>query len=275
MEPERGPGGLGVADLSHLNALVLEETMTTQNVVGRMLELLGARLRLALTPKQALRALEEDRFDIALVAASLDDPAAPGADFVTDVRSRAAERGVAIKVLLLAASMEIPALLERTGADGAIVKPLPGIVTFGDTIRRALEGDASPAAAGAQDAVAETLPPLEKPVLDASVLDDLARSIGGDAMEGVLAAARAEFEGAEAALRAASAGPDLQTLREVTHVLMGISGQFGALALEREARALNRAIHAGFGGDGAARLAATISMLGEVRARLAGWRPAA
>ncbi|MEM9010495.1 MAG: response regulator [Pseudomonadota bacterium] len=254
-------GTATVPNLAGRSVLLVDDTSTSQIVVGQMLELLGARLRLVETGHSALAAAETDAFDLALVDDELPDMA--GLDLIAQLRGSRAD----LRCMLMSTDAERGRAANL--ADGVVAKPIPGIVAFGAAIGAVIATDTQVGAGGSSAVGAAPNGFDEATLINTQVLDDLAAMIGADAMAGLLASACADFEAIEAALSDAADGPDLDTIRAQTHSLIGVAGALGAEPLVELARALNRAAKDDFAADGPELMQQTLAMIGPVRRLIA------
>lgn len=209
-----------------LKILVAEDNPTNQRVIVRILEKAGHRVRLAENGEQALDALEEETFDLALI--DLQMPVLGGVDAVKVYRFTHT-RGPRVPIIALTADATPGSrkMCEEAGFDAYIVKPVE-VSKLLDLIQRTVSSSAP--AAFPSDPGAGTERGL--PTLDDGIWKDL-ESIGGTPEFTRNLSARF-LEGAERNLREmrrASITRNLSALRRSSHALKGSAGQVGAFRL--------------------------------------------
>jgi hypothetical protein len=96
---------------------------------------------------------------------------------------------------------------------------------------------------------------------DPGRLQRLLDLVGPDQAPILLAQLRLDLAGCADSIARAVPGPDWETLREASHVLISLAGSAGAMRLHENAQALNAAAHA-------AHPAALVGLLPQLRADL-------
>ncbi|WP_179380317.1 response regulator [Jannaschia marina] len=255
-EPE---ADAALPDLSGHRILVADDSATNRLLVQGMLTQMGAECELAADGIEALNWLARERFDLALV--DIEMPALGGLDVLRSERLRQA-RGVAPPTSMVAMTAYVlrdnrDAIVEA-GADGILAKPLGRIEAFGAAIRHFLAD-----APDASSWVPEAAPPLS-----AATLVELMQAAGSEYEADLLARLSEDLADVEAAMTAALAVDDRDTLRAQTHVLLSLSSAVGALPTQQAARHLNQ-----LAAEGAADLTEAaelcLARLAEMRVELA------
>jgi two-component system sensor histidine kinase RpfC len=221
-----------------LRVLVAEDNRTNQMVVGRILERAGHEPTIVGNGEEALDALKEKSFDIALF--DLHMPVMGGVEAAKAYRfmERGAPR-MPIVALTADATPEARAECEEGGMDGCLTKPIDSrrlfdlfdaLIPGGSLPRRNAKetpGDRPGAAIASND-------PDDVPCLDPRYLQELS-DLGGNS-DFVVRLAWTFLKGSKEKVRElerAVADHDVERAREVAHALKGNSGQIGALALMR------------------------------------------
>jgi two-component system, sensor histidine kinase RpfC len=222
-----------------LRVLVAEDNRTNQMVIGKILERAGHHSTIVGNGEEALDALKEKSFDIALF--DLHMPAMGGVEAAKLYRfmGQNAPR-MPIVALTADATPEARAECAEAGMDACLTKPIETrklfdlfdtLVPGGAGARRTVEEVRRIATeAGAEGSMA----PDEPPCLDPRYLRELS-DLGGTS-DFVVRLAWTFLKGSKEKVRElerAVADHDVETAREVAHALKGNSGQIGALALMR------------------------------------------
>ncbi|SPH17128.1 Aerobic respiration control sensor protein ArcB [Defluviimonas aquaemixtae] len=224
-------------DLGGKQVLVAEDNATNQMIIGRMLSKLGAEYRIAEDGTEALRCLERETFDLALV--DIEMPVLNGIEVIrairADPRLSSSMPIVAITAYVLRANRDA---IYAAGADAILAKPLAGIEGFGMTIadvlgRRARAPEERPAEAGANHA------------FDRAAFDRLIEVAGPQASRELLDRLCEDLRKVERGLVAGLADAGAAAIRAQTHVLIALAGAVGAVRLQALAQALNNAAHRG------------------------------
>ncbi|MFN6924696.1 MAG: hypothetical protein ACK4P8_03525 [Tabrizicola sp.] len=79
---------------------------------------------------------------------------------------------------------------------------------------------------------------------EAARLRHLLRLVGPEEAPALLAQLRLDLAGCAEGIARGAAGPDWDSLREASHVLISLAGSAGAVTLHEQAQALNVAAHA-------------------------------
>jgi two-component system, OmpR family, aerobic respiration control sensor histidine kinase ArcB len=224
-------------DLSEVEILVAEDNPTNQAILRGMLERLGARPVFTSNGAEALEALEQVRFDIALI--DIEMPLLSGLEVMRAVRARsdaaAAMPLVALTAYVLRDNREA---IYAAGADGIIGKPVSSIEEFGRTILRyagrpaGLPEPEDLLATGAED-------PAFGVKMDEARLDDLLVVAGEEGARELLERLTEDLCALRDRLDAGIAARSVPIIREQTHILVAISGAVGADRLCRLSEVLN------------------------------------
>ncbi|MBP2682967.1 MAG: histidine kinase [Deltaproteobacteria bacterium] len=226
------------AECRKLRVLVAEDNRTNQMVIGKILERAGHSCTIVGNGEEALDALREKSFDIALF--DLHMPAMGGVEAAKLYRflGRNTPR-MPIVALTADATPEARAECEEAGMDACLTKPIEmrklfdlfeTLVPGGPPVRwnaKAVPEEATETAGSAKD-------PDEPACLDPRCLRELS-DLGGNS-DFVVRLAWTFLKGSKEKVRElerAVADHDVETAREVAHALKGNSGQIGALALMR------------------------------------------
>ncbi len=224
------PAGWG-AVRSGLRVLVAEDNGINQEVIKGYLTAAGCDVTLVGNGRQALRALESGSFDLVLM--DMQMPEMDGLEATRAIRSLTGPPARVPIVMLTANAMQADRDRSlQAGADDHLPKPIDRA--------RLLEMVQSVASEPA--AAAEAPPEMPAaPALDASVLRELAESIGPQGLEGLLRKARVSYEQVLAQLRRAGAAGDRAELGRLAHGLVGSAGALGLVAASNAARELEAA----------------------------------
>ena len=245
-------------DLSRTKVLVAEDNATNQQIIAHMLGRMSAQYEIAEDGVEALRWLERERFDLALI--DIEMPRLNGIEVIRSIR--AARRAdvrmpvVAITAYVLKSNRDA---IYAAGADAILAKPLAGLDAFGAVLAQAL-GRAEAPVSPAEDA------------FDRSSLDHLLEISGPEGARELLDRLHADLLTCESGLTGALARSDTEAVRSHTHVLIALAGAVGAHRLQALAQALNLAAHRGeisgtapLGDEALTRLAALVDLVADER----------
>jgi two-component system sensor histidine kinase RpfC len=222
-----------------LRVLVAEDNRTNQMVIGKILERAGHDFKIVANGEEALDALKEHTFDIALLDLHMPVMGGIEAAKLSRFLSPGSPR-MPIVALTADATQEARAECEEAGMDACLTKPIDirklfdlfeTLVPGGGAVRRSPEEGAPEAA---KTAAAAPEGPEEPPCLDPRYLQELSE-LGGNS-DFVVRLAWTFLKGSKEKVRGlerAVADRDLEKARELAHALKGNSGQIGALALMR------------------------------------------
>lgn len=262
---EDGPSGPALPDLAHLSVLMAEDNVTNQLVAGQMLRTMGALVTVASDGAEALAALDRDRFDLLLV--DIEMPRVSGLEVIRRVRAMPDDRaGLPVIALTAYAMREHRERIGAAGADGLIAKPILGIREFGEQIL---------AIAARRNRARPTAPAARSPApVQAEVYDQLAAAIGPEGMAELLLRLEEDLASVGKGIARGLARGDMAELRANSHILVSVAGAVGALPLQQDAEALNRAAHAGAAAEVAALGARIAERVDELVAFVRGRRGA-
>ena len=242
--------------LTGMKVLLAEDNPTNQMVAMRMLEALGAEVTLAEDGARALEIAERGVFDFMLV--DIEMPRVSGIDVIRHVRASPPPGSETPIIALTAYVMrEHREPIMAAGADGIIPKPIVSIEQLGRDILDLIAVRRARGAAPGNAVIAE------------DIYRRLAETIGAEAMSELLARVTEDLAAAGGQVERALPGPDRNSIRSGTHVIISVAGAIGATGLQHAAQALNAAAH---GGDDAALTRdgpAMVGLLGEVRREIA------
>ncbi len=222
-----------------LHVLVAEDNRTNQMVIGKILERAGHDARIVGNGEEALEALKDQAYDIALL--DLHMPVMGGAEAAKLYRFMASSTPrMPIVALTADATPEARAECEEAGMDACLTKPIDTRILF-DLFEKLVPGGA-PARSSADNplhqAVETQRDPLsdgeQAPCLDPRHLRELADLEGNS--DFVVRLSWTFLKGSKEKTRElerAVADQDVERAREVAHALRGNSGQIGAIALMR------------------------------------------
>ena len=220
-----------------LRVLVAEDNRTNQLVIGKILERAGHDFKIAANGEEALDALKQGTYDIALFDLHMPVMGGVEAAKLSRFMSSGSPR-MPIVALTADATPEARAECQEAGMDACLTKPIDTrrlfdlfetLLPAGTPVRRSPEEgvpeeEAAPAAIPGD--------PEEPPCLDPRYLQELS-DLGGSG-DFVVRLAWTFLKGSKEKVRGlerAVADRDVEKARELAHALKGNSGQIGALAL--------------------------------------------
>lgn len=223
-------GGLG--RLKGMSILLAEDNVTNQLVATQMLETLGAEVDIASDGAIALERLKERVYDVLLI--DIEMPRVSGLDVIRAIRADPGPLADAPVIALTAYAMqEHREKITKVGADGLIAKPITSIRQFGLDILALMDGRRTRSAAPAASAA----------LIERTIYDSLAESIGPEVMGELLARMELDLEAVRADIDSAAEHGDLDRMRAASHILVSVAGSVGAVRLQRHAEKLNRLAH--------------------------------
>lgn len=252
--------------LDGLKVLLAEDNPTNQLVATQMLESLGASVEVANDGAEALEMVDGAEFDLLLI--DIEMPRVSGIELIRRLRARDDEVAAKPMIALTAYVMrEHRAAIDAAGADGVIAKPILSIEQFGIEIRRYMRH----CAAGLDDTVAAPAggDQATAPVIDRSVYETLAETIGPTAMAELLEKVVADTRSAQGRLERASDPIDLDEIRAVSHILISVAGAIGARQVQDQAREINTASLAGDAAAAGSGLPGLIARIGQMLTAIA------
>ncbi|MEM7546324.1 MAG: response regulator [Pseudomonadota bacterium] len=238
--PEADNGDLNM--LAGMSILLAEDNVTNQLVATQMLKTLGAEVDIASDGAIALERVADQVYDVLLV--DIEMPRVSGLDVIRAIRASDEPLASAPVIALTAYAMqEHREKIQRVGADGLIPKPITSIRQFGVDILKIVEERRSKQNTAGQSDAAEAAPEeaVERPAeLDREIYDNLATSIGPDAMQELMVKVEADLRSIREEIQTAHANKDPKMMRGATHILISISGAIGGVRLQRHAEHLNQ-----------------------------------
>lgn len=213
--------------------LVAEDNETNQILTTQMLEAMGATCDIAADGVAALEALEERRYDLALV--DIEMPRLNGIEVIRSIRAREDEVAemplVALTAYVLRSNREA---IYQAGTDAIIAKPIMSLESFAETLGQYL-GASRPALTQSTG--------NGSPLADRSRFERLLEIAGTEGAAELLSRLAADLRRVDSNLRAAIPVMDQSALRAETHVLISLAGAVGADRLHTLASTLNAAAH--------------------------------
>jgi CheY-like chemotaxis protein/HPt (histidine-containing phosphotransfer) domain-containing protein len=216
--------------LPPLRVLLAEDNVVNQRLALRILEKAGHSVRVAGTGKQALQALERDRFDVVLMDVQM--PEMGGLEATAAIRQREKEEGGHTPVIALTAHA-MKGDRERclaAGMDGYVAKPIRERELF-VALEQVLKTHAP---AGVRGALADEEPP-QIPGEGTVVVVDFDRAAalercGEDPglLRELIDMFLSEIPGWMAALDQALRAGDADQVKRMAHTIKGAVGTFGA-----------------------------------------------
>ena len=222
--------------------LVVEDNATSQAIASGMLEMLGCRPKIAANGRLALRASQEDRWDLILMDCNM--PVMDGFEATLAIRAAEADdQHVPIVAMTANTQASDVAHCLAAGMDDHLPKPLtlsalaarlqhwlPGFV-IALPEERSVEADSTDALpADVEEGGA---------VIDIAALQHLREAMGGG-LGPVIRPFLDDMPGYLQKLDAAAKAGDIETVRRVAHAVRGASGNLGAQRLSALARGIEQ-----------------------------------
>ena len=215
--------------LKGMSILLAEDNVTNQLVATQMLQTLGAEVDIASDGAIALERLKERVYDVLLI--DIEMPRVSGLDVIRAIRADSGPLAEAPVIALTAYAMqEHRDKIAKVGADGLIAKPITSIRQFGLDILSLMDGRR---ARGGK-------PPEIAGLIERTIYDSLATSIGEEVMGELLTRVEADLASVRARIDAAAEEGDVDEMRGASHILVSVAGAVGAVRLQRHAEKLNR-----------------------------------
>jgi PAS domain S-box-containing protein len=234
-EPENNRDGT-VSSLPSLRVLLAEDNLVNQRLALRLLEKAGHTVRVAGNGRQALQALERDRFDVVLMDVQM--PELNGMEATEAIRQRERTAGGHVPIIALTAHA-MKGDRERclaSGMDGYVAKPIRDQELF-VAIEQVMQAHAPARLARSSD---ESIPPQaqpgsQSPREERAVAEDFDRTAalehcGGDAqlLGELVTMFLVEITGWMANLSDGLAKGDTEKVKRTAHTIKGAVGTFGA-----------------------------------------------
>jgi CheY-like chemotaxis protein len=228
------------AEVSPMRLLLAEDGQVNQMVAIKLLEDRGHSVVLAANGRQALGALERERFDAVLMDVHM--PEMDGFEATRAIREKEKTTGERLPIIAMTANAmkgDREECLEA-GMDDYVAKPVRSRELF----------EAVEKFAAVPDAVADTVSAREQPAAPRSrrgqpgsdVFDprDFEENVGGaELMRDLIDIFDEECDALLARIESASASGDAEALQEAAHALKGMVGSYGARQALNQARQLD------------------------------------
>jgi two-component system sensor histidine kinase RpfC len=230
-----------------LNVLVAEDNEINQVVIGRLLEREGHRVKTVADGREALEALRNEKFDVALL--DLNMPLMGGVETARQYMSGAGKDAIPLIALTADATLESRKECEAAGFRMYITKPFEGKRVF-SAIYSVVPACAVPPAGEEDEQLALNLPASGAPpsppkeemkpdVLDAKYMAQIeAMGPTRDFVKNVVWIFIRDSEKHIRTMEQAAKEGDLDAFRDAAHALKGMAGQIGALTVMDLARRL-------------------------------------
>lgn len=223
-----------------LNILVAEDNDTNRKIISKILEQAGYSADLVENGEQALDAMENKRYDLAIM--DMHMPVMGGLDAVRISRVGAGpEAQIPIVILTANATLEARCECEEAGANAFLTKPIDTAKLL-NTVARLAVGNAAPDTAPQHEpqsppaaAASRTTLVNEETLQHLDSLGEGSEDFLGTIIHGFIA----EAEQLIAAMEAALGKREYGTFKELAHALKGSSGNVGAEALFHTCRKIS------------------------------------
>jgi len=230
-----------------LNILVAEDNEINKLVIRRLLEREGHRVKTVTDGREALEALRNEKFDVALL--DLHMPIMGGVETARQYISSAGKQAIPLIALTADATMESRKECEEVGFRMYITKPFEGKRVFSAVYSVLPAGTAAPAG-GAGEQLALDLPGSGSPpsppkeetkpdILDTTFMEQI-ESMGPtrEFVKNVVWIFIRDSEKHVRTIEQAAKAGDVGVCCDTAHALKGMAGQIGALAVMDLARRL-------------------------------------
>lgn len=252
--------------LSGMRILLAEDNPTNQMVAMQMLDTLGASVALAQDGVEALEIARRTAFDLMLI--DIEMPRLSGIEVIRDIRAAEPPMSEMPLIALTAYVMrEHREPIMAAGADGIIAKPIVSIDDFADEILRlaARRGHSRPGMAGQERSIVSD---IGDGLIDRTIFNQLADSIGPEAMSELLERVGEDLGAAGDRARKGMETGDFGEVRAATHIMTSVAGAIGATGLLEASRRTNKAAHCEDGATVAAEGAEMMTLLERVCAHV-------
>lgn len=233
LEPDTSPETLSYNLLENKRVLLAEDNPTSQLLLRRIIESLGAQVELATNGKVAMQLFEENQFDIALL--DVEMPVMSGLEVIEEIRSRSDGREstpiIAVTAYVMA---EHRRRIMRAGANGTISKPVTSPDDFLHKVNSILSNHAP-----AKTPEVQTKDKNGR-LTDPLVLSGLFDALGDEKYAELLTKVIDDLLSVQYRLSECFQSMDFSEIREQTHILISVAGAMGSTPVQAEAQALNR-----------------------------------
>lgn len=236
--------GTNVRKIRGARILVAEDNATNQRVAKLILESGGHSVTIVNNGEEALEALDNASFDVALFDLSM--PILSGLEALKLYRFSTPKP---VPILILSANVTTEAVDEcqRAGAQEFIAKPLRASILLDAIDRHAMNDPESVRPSFVSSATVEERKPLsvvETPLLDHEVLNDLTKlSPDPTFVDRLLEGYRSDVDRLVAQVSEGFATKRYEAVKDAAHALKGGSGSVGAIQLLQIATRLDKASH--------------------------------
>jgi two-component system sensor histidine kinase RpfC len=238
-----------------LNILVAEDNGTNRMIISKILQRAGYEVDLVENGEQALDALDNKPYDLAIM--DMHMPEMTGLDAVKIYRATVApEQRVPIVILTANATNAAQLECEEAGADAFLTKPIDALKLL-DTVTRLtlplgnIESAASPNRADPITANTTVNNPKDGQLLNQRTLHHL-NILGegsSDFMHSIINGFISEGEQIVAAMQASLSKREFSTYKELAHTLKGSAGNIGAEKLFATCREISQHTHTNLHND--------------------------
>ena len=220
--------------LKDKHVLLAEDNQTSQLVLKRIVERLGARLVVANDGVVALREFNEQEFDLVLL--DVEMPRLSGLEVIKSIRNLGNEKAKTPIIAVTAFVMpEHELQILAAGANGTIPKPVTDTPAFARMVSKILaQSNPSPSNGCSEDGV-----PSAKNIVDEAVFNALAEAVGPEQMPELLDKVLDDLLSVQYRLSDAVQSSNFKELRAQTHVLISVAGAVGAKNLQLNSQLLN------------------------------------
>jgi PAS domain S-box-containing protein len=225
-----------VSSLPPLRVLLAEDNLINQRLALRLLEKAGHTVRVAGNGRQALQALERDRFDVVLMDVQM--PELNGMEATGEIRQRERTTGAHVPIIALTAHA-MKGDRERclaAGMDGYVSKPIRDQELF-EAIEHVLQAHSPTRLVRSSDEPMVPQPPARaaSPQEERVMIEDFDRAAalehcGGDPqlLSELIAMFLVEIPGWMGNLSEGLSAGDAEKVKRTAHTIKGAVGTFGA-----------------------------------------------
>lgn len=223
--------------VSSLSVLLVEDEEVNRQVLSGLLQQAGHRIAIAKSGPEAVRAVQDEDFDVVL--ADLRLPGMDGFEATRRMRALAARRGRPLPVIAVTANLmaEDIAACHAAGMVAVVGKPVDP--------RRLNAALAETMEAQAQGMITLPAPDWKEGVFSPGILEESLEALGADEVRRLVALGRETMESGLTAMAEAADGQDWPGLRNAAHRLAGCAGSYGLSALQDRAREIEKLLRSG------------------------------
>lgn len=219
-----------------LDILVAEDNGTNRMIISKILERAGHVVELVENGEQALDALEQKRYDLAIM--DMHMPVMGGLDAIRIHRATHLEKPYLPIIILTAnATLEARRECEQAGADVFLTKPIDAVKLMNTVLGLATrQEEEAPPPATATSIAASTQPLNEDTLYQLQLLG----GGSGEFLESVIQGFIAEGQSLLEAMNGALLKREYAALKELAHAMKGSAGNIGAEALFHTCREISQ-----------------------------------